>query len=240
MPPPDNVQSLLLELRNEIRSLKAEVSDLKQEVKSLKDANTQSIIKLTEEVISVKLANRSHHRDPILDEEFADIQHLPFDDISNLEKYEQDVQQNDNKLTQFKRFIAKTGVWNADGLIRHQLELAAWMKEEQVDVMLVSESHLNDRSYLKMNGFSIYAANQPGNCSFAGAAIIINSRIYHYPFVFHRYNFGQVVGIKLLSTFGDFILASSYIRPVLSPDPFSVTEFKKIIAFSWTSVSHSW
>ena len=52
------------------------------------------------------------------------------------------------------------GVWNADGLVYHQLELFTWMDEHKVDIMLISESHLTSRSFLKFNGFPIYAANQ--------------------------------------------------------------------------------
>ena len=95
--------------------------------------------------------------------------------------------------------------------------------------MLISETHLNSRSFLRIHGYSIYAANQPGDCSFAGACIIIKSNIDHHPIVFHRFNYGQIVGVKIRSDFGDYVIAATYIRPSLHPDLFTATELDRIL-----------
>ena len=107
VPQSDSVQNLLLELRNEIISLKTEVVQLKHEIKELKDENTKAITKLTEEVISVKLENRKHHSDAIITDQLADSQKLPFDIIADLEHFNLEIQQNEDKLKQFVRIIVR-------------------------------------------------------------------------------------------------------------------------------------
>lgn len=95
----------MLELRNEISSLKTEVIDLKKEVKELKEENKRSLIKLTEEVIAVKLEGRKHHGDNIILDEFKEAQNLPFNVINDLNIFDALVQENGEKLKQFVSIV---------------------------------------------------------------------------------------------------------------------------------------
>lgn len=101
IPPSDCLQDLVRELRDEVKSLKYEILDMKKEIIELKDGNKRSLVKLTEEVIAVKLENRKHHHDNALNDEYIDSQKLPLVVIDDLKKFDKEVQENEDKLRQF-------------------------------------------------------------------------------------------------------------------------------------------
>jgi len=110
--PPDSIHNLLNDLCNEIRALKSEVSglkcevsNLKEEVEVLKDSNTRLMTKLTQEVIAVKLENRSLHIGADTSEELPELEILPFAAIDNIVQFDKEIQQNDEKLNKFVNII---------------------------------------------------------------------------------------------------------------------------------------
>lgn len=106
VPQSDSLEKLILEMRDEIKSLKSEILNMKKEITELKDGNQRSFMKLTEEVIAVKLENRKHHDDNTLMEEFKDMQKLPFAVVDDIQKFEKEVEENEDKLKQYVSIIA--------------------------------------------------------------------------------------------------------------------------------------
>lgn len=47
----------------------------------------------------------------------------------------------------------------------------------KIDIMLISETHATDRTYLNIIGFKCIFANHPSNKAFGGAAIIIKASL---------------------------------------------------------------
>ena len=53
----------------------------------------------------------------------------------------------------------RISLWNANSLAQHKFELELFLKQQQIDVMLISETHFTDKNYLKINGYNIYYTN---------------------------------------------------------------------------------
>lgn len=108
IPETGNLQNLLQDLVKEIKQLRSEVSeikllnsDLKAEITALKESNKRGLLKLTEEVVSVKMENRKNNTDFDADVLFSDIPKLPLSAISEVVAFDEEVQKNESQLRQF-------------------------------------------------------------------------------------------------------------------------------------------
>ncbi|KAL7739842.1 hypothetical protein ACLKA6_003284 [Drosophila palustris] len=88
-----------------------ELTSLRKEVKDLKEQNCQNskmMVKMTEEILAVKLEARKHRQDSTSFEVF-DSKHLPLSTKEALEEFEKTIEENEEKLHKFKEFIGKIG-----------------------------------------------------------------------------------------------------------------------------------
>ena len=74
----------------------------------------------------------------------------------------------------------RIALWNANGLAQHKSELELFLKQQQIDVMLISETHFTDKNYLKIHGYNFYHTQHPSGKAHGGTGIIIKSNIKHY------------------------------------------------------------
>lgn len=44
-------------------------------------------------------------------------------------------------------------LWNANGLCQHRQEVEVFLRTNNIDILLVSESHFTDKSYFKVSGY---------------------------------------------------------------------------------------
>ena len=70
--------------------------------------------------------------------------------------------------------------WNANGLSNHKLELIQFLYDNNIDVLLASETHFTDRTVLKIPQYSLYHSNHPDGTAHGGAAIIIRTSLQHF------------------------------------------------------------
>ncbi|KAL4096692.1 hypothetical protein QTP88_021597 [Uroleucon formosanum] len=73
-------------------------------------------------------------------------------------------------------------LWNANGISNNTNELQITLKENNVDIALITESHLTSNSKFKIYGYDCLQANHPDDSAHAGAALLISSKIPHSPF----------------------------------------------------------
>ena len=65
----------------------------------------------------------------------------------------------------------KIVLWNANGLAQHTEEVKNYVQNEQVYIMLISETHFTTRGYFKIPNYAIYDTQHPdgtahgGNCN---------------------------------------------------------------------------
>ncbi|PNF13775.1 hypothetical protein B7P43_G12834 [Cryptotermes secundus] len=53
-------------------------------------------------------------------------------------------------------------------------KLATFIQNFDLDILLISETHFTDRSYIKIPKYNVYSTNHPDNTAHGGTAIIIN------------------------------------------------------------------
>ena len=73
----------------------------------------------------------------------------------------------------------KISVWNANGLCNHVHDLELFLKEKHVDVMMISETHFTQKSFIRLKGYTIYTTNHPAGRARGGTAVIIKNVIKH-------------------------------------------------------------
>jgi len=72
--------------------------------------------------------------------------------------------------------------WNANGITNNTEELKLVLAEKNIDIALISESHLTSSSKFKMFGYDCLQANHPDDSAHAGAALLISTKIPQSPF----------------------------------------------------------
>lgn len=87
--------------------------------------------------------------------------------------------------------------WNANGIIQKKTEIEMFLKLHNIDILLVSESHFTDRSFIKIPHYNIYHAQHPDGTAHGGSAIIIRSSIVHHELPAYQTDFLQATIIQV-------------------------------------------
>jgi hypothetical protein len=69
-----------------------------------------------------------------------------------------------------KVMLVKT---SEDRLIQHSEELRTFISLHNIDVMLISETHFKEKSYLKLLNYTVYHIDHPVGTARGGTAIIV-------------------------------------------------------------------
>ncbi len=75
--------------------------------------------------------------------------------------------------------VLKIVAWNANGLCQHAHELEIYLNTFNIDIILISETHLVIKSKINIKNYNIYYTNHPDGKGHGGSAIIIKSSIKH-------------------------------------------------------------
>lgn len=70
--------------------------------------------------------------------------------------------------------------WNADGIIKHANELEATLKIGDIDICLISETHLTNHTFVNIKNYETHCTNHPSNNARGGSAILIKRSIKHH------------------------------------------------------------
>lgn len=70
--------------------------------------------------------------------------------------------------------------WNANGLIQRAHELEIFLRTNNVDIALISETHFTNKNYIRIKGYSAYWTTHPSERARGGTAILIKQNIQHF------------------------------------------------------------
>ena len=107
----------------------------------------------------------------------------------------------------------RIATWNANGLRNHINEVEAFLTLQNIDVFLISETHLTSESYLKIKGYSIYHTIHPSNQARGGSAVIIKNSIKHFEDVPYASESIQSSTIKLQTKKFNLRISAIYCPP---------------------------
>lgn len=119
----------------------------------------------------------------------------------------------------------KKGTWNINGLAPNKQELETLIKINKLDVILVSESHLTERSVFRLTGFSIYCTNHPDGTAHGGTAILIKKSIKHHVLPEVKTEGIQATSISVSDWLGQLTLTSIYCPPKHKLEESTYTQF---------------
>jgi exonuclease III len=73
--------------------------------------------------------------------------------------------------------ILKIAQWNANGLQQHKDEVVLFLKQNQIDILLINETHFTSKNYFSIPGYGLCRTNHPDRTAHGGTAIIIKNTI---------------------------------------------------------------
>ena len=83
----------------------------------------------------------------------------------------------------------------------------------KVDILLVSETHFTNRSYLNIPYYSIYHTEQPDDTAHGGTAVIIRSPIVHHELTKFQQDFLQATTTEVRKLATPLIISAVYCPP---------------------------
>jgi hypothetical protein len=98
-------------------------------------------------------------------------------------------------------------------LIQHAQEIQLFIRTINLDILLVSETHFTNRSYIKIPNYNIYHTNNPDDTAHGGTAVIIRQNIKHYVRVEYRHEIKHATRIAIEDNPGETRVSAIYCPP---------------------------
>ena len=104
-------------------------------------------------------------------------------------------------------------LWNGNGLAQHTDELSTYLRLQNVDAMLISETHFTAKSSIRIPHYSIYDTQHPDGKAHGGTAIIIKNTIKHHLHSHYNREFLQSTSVTIEDWVAPLTLAAVYWPP---------------------------
>jgi hypothetical protein len=112
-------------------------------------------------------------------------------------------------MNQFLRIA----LWNANGLVEHYQETKLFITNQNIDILLVSETHFTERSFFTIPNYKLYSTEHPNNRARGGAAVLIRSNIKHYEMQKIQHDYLQASSVVVESCNGPVTISAVYCPP---------------------------
>jgi len=109
--------------------------------------------------------------------------------------------------------VIKICSWNANGVCQHKLEVINFLKQNNVDVMLLSETHLTNKHFFMIPDYTFYKTNHPDGKAHGGTGILVRKRLKHFFVGSYAQNFLQATSITLTCSKTNLTLSAVYCPP---------------------------
>jgi exonuclease III len=91
----------------------------------------------------------------------------------------------------------KIVAWNANDLCQHMNKVKIFIFNNQIDITLISETHLTKKHYFKIPSYLIYHTTYPDGITYDGTAIIIKNNIRNHEIDNFNSDFLQAIIVEL-------------------------------------------
>lgn len=106
--------------------------------------------------------------------------------------------------------------WNANGILNKRNELEVFLKVQNVDICLLSETHLRKDDILAFSGYQVYHTTHPDNQPKGGSAVIIRNDLQHYEYCKIQNPEMQLTAVLITSAKQKFNVGALYCPPRFS------------------------
>lgn len=140
----------------------------------------------------------------------------------------------------------KIAAWNTDGLSPNLEEIEVFLNSHNIDILLMSETHLTDNNIVKIRNYTVYSTNHPDGTAHAGAAVIIKSCIKHHELPQFKTPQIQAATVTIEDRNGSFNASAVYCPPKHNLkeghycDLFSTLGQRFIIGGDWNAKHVHW
>lgn len=73
----------------------------------------------------------------------------------------------------------RIALWNFNGILKRKHEIELFLYSQNIDVRLITETHITNQTYLKFHGYQSYQSINPRNQVKGGSTILIKDNINH-------------------------------------------------------------
>jgi hypothetical protein len=101
----------------------------------------------------------------------------------------------------------------SNGLSQHTEELKTFISINSIEVMLISEKHFAEKSYLKISKYSIYHTNHPARTAGGSTAILIKNFVNHHELNSCSQDFLQATSVSVEDSAGLLTISAVYLTP---------------------------
>ncbi|CAL1672120.1 unnamed protein product [Lasius platythorax] len=103
--------------------------------------------------------------------------------------------------------------WNANGLIQHIQEIEMFLRDQKIDVCLISETHFTKETYIKIRGYLVYHTVHPSNKARGGTAVIVKNELKHHEETNYQTEAIQATSIKVQNKYKQYMITAVYCPP---------------------------
>ena len=103
--------------------------------------------------------------------------------------------------------------WNANGLGQYKEELQVFLNNSNIDIGLITETHLTNQSYIKIPGYKLYHTIHPQNTARGGSAVIIKDNLPHYEEKQYQSASIQATSVKIKTANYNIMVCAAYFPP---------------------------
>jgi exonuclease III len=104
-------------------------------------------------------------------------------------------------------------VWNANGVSQRKQEINIFLRTNNIDVLLVSETHVTDRSHINIPHYAIYHTPHPDTKTHGGTAVIVRRNLKHHLEMAYNEEHTQETSIVLEDQMGEITVTAVYSPP---------------------------
>lgn len=111
--------------------------------------------------------------------------------------------------------LFKIALWNANGLVKHKQEVETFLIHNNIDILLLSETHFTSNAYFNIKNFTLYHTTHPDAdiTPRGGTAILVKQYIKHYELPKYQKNFLQATSIVVEDWHGPLTISAAYCPP---------------------------
>lgn len=133
-----------------------------------------------------------------------------------------------NSLNQYR-----IGTWNANGLQNHRDEVEILINNNEIDILLISETHFQENSFLKISGYVCYDTRHPSGAARGGTAVLIRKDIQHYEIDKFATTEIQATSVVIKDKNGPLVISSVYCPPNQKLTLETINQFFKLLGPRW-------
>jgi exonuclease III len=100
---------------------------------------------------------------------------------------------------------------------------------QQIDIMLISETHFTNKSFLKIPDYVIYNTNHPNGTARGGSAVIIRKTIKHHEIDKHNQPYLQATSVIVEDWSGPITISAVYCPPKFVIQQYEFESFYKML-----------